>query len=383
MKRSHGEGWSAAGWQTVSSRGLRRALQRLLFATLVVISVSQGVRLSWPADIPAQKSDLASFVESGRRALSGANPYICDGCPANLNPPVSLVLFAPLVALDSEALPWFWYGASLALYGLATLVLAWIYPEHQPLYRASWALGLAAPWHALAQGNLYVVLLVLVVGAWLLLRAGRTAAAGALIGLLVALKPSFLIWPVLLWLVGARRAAVGAVVTGGTLSLLPLLVFDPAVYGQWLALAQAVSLSTSSLPGNAGLLPLVARLGLPWLGVALVLALGAGVVAWTWRARPPVLDASAVGLACGLVLSPVLWAAYAMLLLPVLFHRRRWPWGLSLAVLLLSFPAVQVAWQLPGSDRGLPGLMLGIGYLLVLASVLSPHVRCAGDRRVV
>ena len=80
---------------------------------------------------------------------------------------------------------------------------------------------------------IYVLLLFVVACAWFLLRRQRLVAAGILIGVFVALKPIFVFWPLMLFVTGHSRASVWAGLAFATVSLLPMVVFGPDIYGQW------------------------------------------------------------------------------------------------------------------------------------------------------
>jgi hypothetical protein len=116
----------------------------------------------------------------------------------NLNPPISVLFFQPLVALDLLKVLSIWRLLSLFGLGLALLLL-WRPAERATLVRqVVWSFSLAGLWSALELGQIYMLLLLIVVGAWRLLRGGWQVPAGILIGLLFAIKPNFAVWAVAL-----------------------------------------------------------------------------------------------------------------------------------------------------------------------------------------
>ena len=119
---------------------------------------------------------------------------------------------------------------------------------------------MAGFWDTLALGQIYMPLVLAGASAWLLLERGEGAWAGFLMGLVVAMKPNFLVWPVLLLLSGHRLPALVSVATAAAISAIPLIVFGPEVYRQWLELI-ASDVDRAAFLTNASLAGLTARIG--------------------------------------------------------------------------------------------------------------------------
>jgi hypothetical protein len=353
-----------------------RSLRWIAVVVLLAPAIWFGLNLSWPH--PDRQQDLWSFVGAGRAAATGLDPYgryslpvgaTAVLAPPNLNPPLSIVFFQPLAAIAPEAAPWVWYGLSIGVYLATLLVLARAYPEHQPWQRLGWALILAAPWFTLMMGQIYLFLLALAAGAWLLLRAQRPILAGVLIGLLVAIKPQFVVWPLLLLAAGHAVAGLAALVAAALVSLLPALLYGPGIYSQWLAWSDGVPLGSL---WNVSLTAAVARLvpaslaGIvgPALGVLLLVALALDVR----RRRASVGAVSELAVLLTLLISPVTWLAYTVLLVPVVFARRNWGPALLAAVVLLSLPVAEAFNQALATLATSP--VAGASDVAVVASVL-------------
>ena len=248
---------------------------------------------------------------------------------------------------------------------------------------AIWAFALAGFLDTLYLGQIYLPLLLAAVGAWLLLEKGEEVWAGVLIGILVAIKPNFLVWPVLLFLAGHRRPSLVCVATAAVISAIPLVFFGPGIYGQWLSLvasdsARAVFLTNASLSG------LAARIGVQSLGLLLSLALLAGLALWAFLRRPGAMRVSELGLLAAILASPLGWIHYTLFLLPVLLARWSfWPMWIVAALLVVPVPFIigqfgQLAWiQFTiGSAYGW-ALVLCLAALLSLRSDGSPGSRVA------
>ena len=278
--------------------------------------------------------DFSIFVQSGRALAHGANPYASFAGPLwrvtpwavgpNLNPPVSLLLLRPLARLAPLAAfhAWqAWQIISLLCYLAALLLLARAYPRRSISLIVAWAVSLFGFWQTLFDGNLYLPLVLVCAGAWLLLARGHPRAACVLIGVAAAFKPQLLVWLVLLALAGATGSAIlgGVVVVG--LWALPVLVFGPTVYVQWLAVLPGPFVTSTA---NGSLIGVLAHHGLTRLGTPLVAALLGGLALVVRRRRPDLLTVSGLGLVAALLASPITWAGYLLLLAPLFFA---WRWS--------------------------------------------------------
>lgn len=291
-------------------------------------------------------NDFGSFRASGRAAIEGLNPYGIyaetfripgtDIIHPNLNPPASLLLFAPLSLLDSHLSARFIWWSGLLAYAAIVAVALRRQPETNAILpMAAWALALPAFWDGLRLGQVYLLMLVLVAGAWHMLEHRREIAAGLLIGIFVALKPIFLFWPGLLFLAGHKRAAVWTGFWFMAVSLLPVLVFGPAVYGQWLDLIMSEAGNRKGVFPNASLMAIGYRAGSPFLAMLLAVITLIWMTMQILRNRIGTAEASAIGIALGIVLSPVAWFHYLIFLLPAMLTRRWSGRILAVAVFML------------------------------------------------
>ena len=325
--------------------------------------------------------DFGSFMGAGRAAAEGLDPYgIYPGLTfrvelpgfeswnQNLNPPVSLLLFQPLSYLDpAEAFRLWWAVTAVAYAALVSLLVRRYRPE-APLVPALAAWAAAGFWDTLVLGQIYVPLALAAAGAWLLLERGRLLAAGLLIGVVVAVKPNFLVWPGLLLLAGYPRVAFAAAGCAAVLSLAPAALYGPGVYRLWLdVLSQdaqrGVFLTNTSLPG------LFLRFGYGTAGLAASLVLLAGLAFWARRYRPDPLRASALGLLGALLASPLAWIHYTLLLLPLFFRPPLTP-ALAVAACLLVIPVPVLLdrfMSAPGWQQATIGSVYAWALLLLMA----------------
>ncbi|NBJ10911.1 glycosyltransferase family 87 protein [Microvirga arsenatis] len=314
---------------------------------LVVLSIL-AIRAGLPRMADGGLWDFGSFVESGRAARAGSNPYGVypltlhvqlpgfESWNPNLNPPISALIFQLFDVADPRAVLRVWRWISILFYGAAVLLLLRRFQGPQAPVIAVWAFALAGFWDTLLLGQIYLPLVFATVLAWLLLEREESLWAGVLIGFVVAIKPNFLVWPALLFLSGHRPVALAAAGTAAVISAVPLAVYGPEIYHQWLELVvsdreRAFFLTNASFAG------LAARAGVPALGIFLGLGLLAGLAAWAYWRRPNVVSVSGMALLAALLASPLGWVHYTLFLLPVLLTHWHRP-AIRVVALLLIIP---------------------------------------------
>ncbi len=299
---------------------------------------------------PLSDVDTYVFIGSGRALTVGASAY--TPTINNLNAPASLPFFHLLAVI---APPWVlpaWYLVSLAAYLLSLLILARMYPHMADRVRLAWALAQSGIWSLLSFGQVYAFLLLPLLLGYAAALKGRLLAAGLLAGLTIAFKPNLLALPAVLWLAGYRRVALALCTGAAGWSLLPVLLYGPEPYAQWLAVVQFRLLHELSLPSNSSVDSLAFRLGIPWMGPPASLALLALVGLWAWRVRPGMMQAASAGILAGILAAPVAWIGYICFALPAFFER---PWNRLVQVSAILLVAVPL-W--PAEFFGLPYVYL-------------------------
>ncbi|MEJ3657087.1 glycosyltransferase family 87 protein [Actinomycetes bacterium KLBMP 9759] len=327
--------------------------------------------------------DFDTFWHSAVAFTQGADIYDTPAKLTNLNPPLMTVLLSPFAALDVLVA----YRVFVALSVLMVLGSVLVVARELRLGRPVTAVVvgcvlLSSPLHGtLVLGQIYPLLLVGLVAGWTAQRRGRPVLGAVLFGVTVALKPSLA--PILLLPVLQRRwapawagmGAAAAATAGGA------LLAGPSSAVEWvrIAIAEGVpdSVDNASLPG------LAVRFGLsPVPGtVAGLLVLGATSV-WCARHRGRV-DPSGTAvwavLAAGLLLSPIAWHNYLLLLFPgvlVLVAQRHH----AAATAALAVTLVPVSWNAEFPPDGTVAdigrslycaVLLGY-WLLLLRSAASP-----------
>ena len=320
----------------------------LLPALLLVGAVMQA------GTVDGAMVDFADYREAARHVVRGESPYPDEARVAAgggyLYPPFFAWLVAPLLLLSS-------LGAQVAFttLGVAAIILALLLLGVRD-WRCHGAALLGAPvLYSLHLGTVAPLLILGIAGAWRL-RERTPRRAGALIGLIVAVKP--FLWPLLAWPLIRRRFGAAAVAAG---------LAAVAVIGSWAAIGFA------GLAGYPALLRLVAEQRAPESYSVAALLDASGVEATT---------ASALGLAVGLGLLAVAFRCVArgtehgeelalVLCLTAAFAASPIVWShyflLLLVPIALASPRFSALWLAPVALHAVPDPSWTGGDLLTIA----------------
>jgi alpha-1,2-mannosyltransferase len=357
---------------------VRWAVPALLVVASLVTAVVLHVRhpdalvtLLPSADMRELHVDFDTFWQSAVALTQGADIYDTPAKLTNLNPPLLTVLLTPFAALD--ALTAYRIFALLGLLLVVGSVLAVARELRLPArvtVPAVLAVLASSPLHGtLVLGQIYPLLLAGLVAGWIAERRGRPVLAAVLFGITVALKPSLA--PLLLLPAVQRRFVPlrAGLASAAAATLLGVLVAGPSSGFEWLRIA--VSEPVPDTVDNASLPGLAVRLGLPSvLGTLLGAAVLIGTLAWIGRHRDridPAGTAPWAVLAAGLLISPIAWHNYVMLL---------WPGALVLVTLgrgaatavALAVTVVPVSWNAEWPPDGLgAGLARSLYCAILLA----------------
>jgi hypothetical protein len=219
---------------------------KLLFLLAVTIKGSLGF-LSIKQSLSVPNIYVKDFLQEylmAKAILNGVNPYLPvrelaqiwlnDATTHNpithpsLHPPLTGLLSLPLSLLSYQQASLVWLAFELACM-LITLMLIFrgfgkpIKPSVMFIFLFI-SLGFGPVEDELWFGQLNTLLMLLMVGSWLALRAGKESIGGALLGGVIALK--WMAWPLVLYLIMRRRwkSVIMAATVVGAANLLALLV---------------------------------------------------------------------------------------------------------------------------------------------------------------
>ncbi|MBX6764350.1 MAG: DUF2029 domain-containing protein [Rubrobacteraceae bacterium] len=318
--------------------------------------------------------DFQTFWLSAEAVWGGGDIYHTGATLPNLNPPFWTLVFSPLGLLEPLD--------AYRIFVLLTLLLFVCYTAwtaHELRLGGGWAsfaagaLFLSSPLLAtLALGQIYAVVTLALVASWVADRRGRRVLSGVALGLAVAVKPSLA--PALLWYVmRGRWVSFGSAVAAGALATLgAALALGPWSTMEWLRVAFGNSVDpywdNASLPGTAARLftrnPYSRALAEAPVMIYVAYAVAILLLLYTcyrvWRDSETGLWAM---VAASLLLSPISWNNYLMLLAPgilVLLARRRY----APALLLLALQYIPPEWPLLWAGKGTVAAALAMGLYL-------------------
>ncbi len=304
------------------------------FPLLMLAGLNAGSTLG-SINHPNARIDMEIFRDSATALMAGTSPYALI---PNNNAPGSLPFFHAMTAFAPSLWePTQWFLLSLAAYLVALLILTRIFPSMATPLRLAWALAVYPVWEAVGYGQLYTLLLLAVAVAWWATSRKRLIIIALAAGLLIAFKPNFILWPLLLIVAGHRRQGAAILVGAAFWAALPLLLYGPGVYLDWLAMIRGRVGWELTGAHNSSLQSIAYRAGIAWLGIPLSVAGIAGMTAWGWKARPEPVRAASVGILGSILASPVAMPGYLTLLIPAMLCR---PWSrpLRVAAALLLIP---------------------------------------------
>jgi alpha-1,2-mannosyltransferase len=341
---------------------LVHALELWLLGVVPVVLLAGAAR-TW-----AQSRTLAydfdrAYLPAAHLVLHGSSPYgpatraALGSQLAFVYPPIGAFLATPFAALPAHA-------ADVLVTVLAALAVPAILVL---LGVRDWrCLGASLLWMpTISAIHLGTVMVLLVLGVALAWRwRDHAVRAGLVLGLVVALK--LFLWPLVVWLAITRRfrAAIVAAVSATLLFLAPWIPLDGA---GMVSYPHRLNL-LSSLEARLGFSPaaLLSHLGVGW-GVAQAVgyALGVGLLVLAYRRRSS--ETTALGLVCAasLLLTPILWPNYLLIMLVPLALRRP---GFGLVWLL---PAVLLGQTVIDPPMWEIGLFLGIVAALTADGLMS------------
>jgi hypothetical protein len=321
--------------------------------------------------------DFDTFWQSAVSLVHGGDIYVTPAKLTNLNPPLLTVLLVPFAWLDPLTAYRIWVALCLVMVFGSLLLVA----RELRLRPLATGLALAAvlassPLHGtLVLGQIYPILLVGLVAGWLAERRGRPVLAAVLFGITVALKPSLA--PVLLLFAAQRRwvSLRAGVASAVVASLVGVAICGPSSALAWLHIA--FSSPVPDTVDNASLPGLAVRLGLPpTLGLVAGLVVLGGTLVVLGRHRDRVDPAGTAVwavLAAGLLLSPIAWHNYLMLLWPGVLLLITLGRGAA-ATAMLAVAVVPVAWNAAVVPAFATGRSL---YFAILVGYWAVLLRCA------
>jgi hypothetical protein len=325
--------------------------------------------------------DFAAYWHAAQRVLDGQPIYTAAQLAGTFSPQEQgAYLYPPLLAAALTPLPlifedprgamWLWAGLGLAVLIVSVTAMSRREGLGWPVIGLLVGAAVALPpvGFELVMGNVHLLLVGLLAGAWLGLRGGSRAgalAAGALIGVAALIK----VFPLLivLWLLLARRqlAALGAV---GAIVALALLSLPVVGLSAWLDYPRVLANLGPPPELWSSVAPVAALAEVVDFAVArlVIAAVGLGLVVWS-ALRQPAPISFAVAVMVSMLAVPTIYVHYlALAVVPLLLLTLH---GRSAIAAALAYIVLMV-----GSQLALVELQPVAFRALALAGTLAPLV---------
>lgn len=363
----------AAGAWTESGRASRPGLGTVVLVFVAVIAMVGLTALSAAEGLLAWDVRFA-YLPAAEAMLAGDSPYpalddpILDDQKGYVYPPqllFALALLTPLPAGVASAI------VAAGLIALLLLTLRVLDVRDVRCYAAAllWVPSISG----VLLGNVSIPLAFALAVVWRY--RDRVWPPAVALGLSISAK--LLFWPMLAWMVTTRRwrAVAWAIVAGLAVTLVSWAIIGFAGLTTYPDLLRR--LSEIQADRSYSFLGIAEELGLgPWLGNALIVAVGGGLLVGTVLFARAGDDARSFtcAVAATLALSPIVWLHYLVaLLVPMAILRPRFSWLWLLPILLWVSPK-------PGYAEGLPTLMPAVAAAVLVAVLLvRPVPRVAGS----
>jgi len=375
-------------------------------ALLGIYNVTKSALKLLPPDVYSK--DFLQEYLIGRALLSGINPYkpltelaarLLGPLPVGIfpnpspHPPPAALLSVPLGLLGYREAATLWLLVELTCSVLAiNLLLRQFGVGPARSFLIALAIFTWNPFYQeFAVGQLTALLLLLLTCAWLALRSGRDVAGGAALGLCLALK--LMGWPLIILLLWKKRwrALTSAAVVAGGLNVAALAVMGlQTVTFYYLHVSSSVMLMYRTDPQNFSVWSVGSRLfegtgtseiiysavhapplyHLPALAPYASMVFACAMVGYSLRLalRVPSFDcAYAVLICCSVIINPVAWYPYLILLLVPLAIALKYFRGAKLYALIAMLFCLHLSISL---GTILPGFIAGIITLTPLIAVL-------------
>lgn len=328
--------------------------------------------------------DYSSFMASGFASRHGLNPYgsnyptifhieipefNIDVKAVNLNPPIFLPLFEFLSRYPTYVSFRTWQILSVLLYLVIVYLIIKNYPTQSIIWQITWMLSLAGFWQTIKLGQIYIPLLFLYICLLILYKKQQKIPAAILLGIIIAIKPNFIIWAVLLFVIKEYLMSFISVATFGLFSMIPVVIYGIPIYKAWNIAVQQFNGYT--LPANNTFIGLFSRFGLFQVGSVLGGILLLVITILIWMKKPSWQLTSNFAIVLSLLSSPVAWCGYTLFLIPIIYERK-WhnTWMLAAIIFMTPFYLIQETFIMNEFNFVFFGWFYGWGIIIVLINLI-------------
>lgn len=370
--------------QNIRINDVKKAFNNIYKISLILIILGMFVFNCIWVIVDKGFYDYSSFMASGFAARHGLNPYgsnyptifhieipefDIDVKAVNLNPPIFLPLFEFLSRYPTYLSFRTWQIFSVLLYLVIIYLIIKNFMTQSAIWRVIWILSLAGFWQTIKLGQIYIPLLFLYFCILILYKKQQKIAAAIILGLLIAIKPNFIIWAGLLFVCKDYIMSILSVATCGILSLIPVMIYGIPIYQAWNFAVQQFNGYT--LPANNTFIGLFSRFGLYHVGSILGGLLLIVMTIIIWKKKPNWQLTSSFAIVLSLLSSPIAWCGYTLFLIPILYERK-WSttWKVAAIIFTVPFYLIQETFLMNKFNFVFWGWFYGWGIVIVLIKLI-------------
>ncbi len=329
---------------------IRKAGIKILRGGLyIILCIEIIASIIWLASETGPK-DFGSFYDSGRAFLLGENPYLnsyqnifrpilgTTAIPSpNLNPPFSLYLISPFSLININLGFRIWQIISIILYVFSIILITKNFPNSRQPLLVLWAFSIAGFWHTIELGQIYILLFFLFVLTNIYFFKGQELIAGLLLGLIISIKPNFLIILIFLFVARFMKISIVGLLSSICFTIIPLIFSGPKLYLQWIE--ASIKYKGISFPSNSSLIGLFSYFQQPLIGYLLSAILFIFMVILLIKIKTNIHQVLNIGTISSLLFSPIAWPGYMLMLVPGILQQK---WGIAhyFCAFMLSFPVI-------------------------------------------
>jgi hypothetical protein len=326
---------------------------------LIILEFFLIININFVIESLSSFYDFGSFYSSGRLANDAKNPYSIQfplvfevsfspngpsAIAPNLNPPILVLLFQFLAKFNAYLSLMGWRIFSLILIFLTIFIVAKRKHENgiNGLIQVLWVASMAGLWHTIQLGQVYAMIFFFTSLSWVFMIDNRKALAGIALGIAIALKPNLVIWGLFLIVNKQWRIILYAFLSGLLLTLIPVFVYGFDIYFQWLDCIKTYTGPLLDFPANNTFQGLLVRLGNSTAGIYIGVIFLIVLLLIILFKKPDINKINSLGISTSLLLSPVAWSGYTLLLVPAFFFIKSWNKVLITSAFILAIPFVFV-----------------------------------------
>jgi hypothetical protein len=215
-------------------------------------------------------------------------------------------------------------------------------------------------------------MLLLTISSWIWINQEKILLGGIALGILIAIKPNFVLWAIALLVTSNWKVFFVSGITSFFISLIPVIKWGSQIYIQWIEASEKFTPNLLIFPGNNSIQGLFARFSDTSIGALIGIIFTIVVLMFIIKNKLAINVTNSIGILVSLLVSPIAWTGYTLLVAPILFEEKNWKthhW-VTAFILIVPFPVILFLFQLSNFNFVFFGWFYGWGLLILLLGIL-------------